>query len=241
MAELAFGVRFRDAELLRLSLTHSSYVNEHPQDAPTSNGRLEYLGDAFLGMVVARRLYLDHPEMSEGDLTTARSAVVRGESLSQAAQTLDIGEFLLLGQGEEQSGGRAKPSNLACALEALVGALYLDQGQDAAEAFALRVLQPQINMVGTRQVLQDPKSVLQEMVQAKGQGIPSYRLLSETGPGHSRTFTVEVMVAGEPLAQGTGRRKVDAERQAAIAALERVLTQEGNADNEPGPPQEQEP
>lgn len=231
--EHALGVDFRDAGLLRMSLTHSSYVNEHPQDAPASNERLEYLGDAFLGMVVARRLYLDHPEMTEGELTEARAAIVRGETLSAAAGDLGLGEHLLLGQGEEQTGGRAKPNNLACALEALVGAVYLDRGHEAAEAFVLRVLQPYLGVAGTNQAPQDPKSQLQEMAQAKGLGIPRYRVLSETGPGHDRTFTVEVIVAGEAIAQGSGRRKVEAEREAARAAMAHMEGTDGGGANEP--------
>ncbi|MCY4624970.1 MAG: ribonuclease III [Chloroflexi bacterium] len=231
--EQALGVGFHDAGLLRLSLTHSSYVNEHPQDTPASNERLEYLGDAFLDMVVARKLYLDHPEMTEGDLTEARASLVRGETLSAAAVELGLGEHLLLGQGEEQTGGRAKPNNLACALEALVGAVYLDQGHEAAEVFVLRVLQPYIGAVGANQVAQDPKSLLQEMAQAKGLGVPRYRALSESGPGHDRTFTVEVVVADEALAQGSGRRKVEAERQAARAALAHIERALAGGANEP--------
>ena len=229
----AMGVRFRDAALLRLSLTHSSYVNEHPQDAPASNERLEYLGDAFLGLVVARKLYLDHPDMSEGDLTEARASIVRGDSLSRCALDLGLGEHLLLGQGEEQTGGRTKPNNLACALEAVAGALYLDQGPEAAGAFVLRVLRPYLDAVVDRQVTQDPKSQLQETAQARGLGIPQYRTVSEWGPGHDPQFTVEVAVAGEALAQGSGRRKVDAERQAATAALALLTTSEaGRADEQ---------
>ncbi len=217
--EKALGVRFRDPGLLRLSLTHSSYVNEHPQDAPVSNERLEYLGDAFLSAVVARRLYLDHPDMTEGELTEARASVVRGETLGQRAREIGLGEHLLLGQGEEQSGGREKPGNLACALEAVVGAIYLDQGHEAAEAFIFRAFATEIDGAASPKSLQDPKSQLQEAAQARGLGAPQYRLLSEIGPGHARTFTVEVIVAGEPLARGSSSRKVDAERRAASAAL----------------------
>lgn len=218
----ALGVQFRDAALLRLSLTHSSYVNEHPQEAPISNERLEYLGDALLGMAIARKLYIDHPDMTEGELTEARASIVRGESLNRCAEDLGLGEHLLLGQGEEQTGGRAKLNNLACALEAVVGAIYLDQGYEAAESFVLRVLGSQIDGASLRRMAQDPKSQLQEAAQARGLGAPSYRLLAEIGPGHARTFTVEVLVAGEALAQGSGGRKVDAERQAALVALDAI-------------------
>lgn len=220
--EAAIGVRFHDSALLRLSLIHSSYVNEHPLDAPVSNERLEYLGDALLGMVVANNLYQDHPEMPEGDLTAARAAIVCGECLSEAARDLGLGRFLYLGQGEEQSGGREKSSNLAAGLEALVGAVYLDQGYAEAEAFGLRILKKQLDRVAVDSVPRDPKSTLQETMQAQGRGAPTYRLLDETGPGHTRTFTVEVLVAGKSLGQGSGQRKTDAEREAAKKALENL-------------------
>jgi ribonuclease-3 len=228
--EAAIGVRFRDLELLQLSLIHSSYINEHPLDAPASNERLEYLGDALLGLVVANRLYQDHPEMPEGDLTAARASIVCGECLSEAALDLGLGRFLFLGQGEEQSGGRSKSSNLAAGLEALVGAVYLDQGYAEAEAFGLRILKKQIARITTDSVPQDPKSALQEIMQAQGRGAPTYRLLDETGPGHARTFTVEVLVVGESLGQGRGQRKVDAEREAAKVALEALENIGGSAD-----------
>ena len=218
--EAAIGVRFRDLELLKLSLIHSSYINEHPLEAPVSNERLEYLGDALLGLVVANRLYHDHPEMPEGDLTAARAAIVCGECLSEAASDLGLGGFLYLGQGEESGGGRAKSSNLASGLEALVGAVYLDQGYEEAEAFGLRVLRKQIDRIGVESVPRDAKSTLQEAMQAEGRGTPTYNLLDETGPGHARTFTVEVLVAGDSLGQGRGQRKSDAEQEAAKAALE---------------------
>lgn len=217
--EAAIGIRFSDSELLRLSLIHSSYINEHPLDAPVSNERLEYLGDALLGMVIADKLYQDYPDMSEGDLTAARAAIVCGECLSEAALDLGLGKFLFLGQGEERSGGRANPSNLAAGLEALVGAVYLDKGYDVAKTFGLRVLTKQIDRVATESLPRDPKSVLQENMQADGRGTPIYRLLDETGPGHSKTFTVEVVVSGETLGQGRGHRKTDAEREAAREAL----------------------
>ncbi len=220
--EAAIGVRFRDLELLKLSLIHSSYINEHPLDAPASNERLEYLGDALLGMAVANRLYQDHPEMPEGDLTAARAAIVCGECLSEAAADLGLGDFLFLGQGEEQSGGRSKPSNLAAGLEALVGAVYLDQGYAEAEAFGLRILKKQIDRIDIQSVPRDAKSTLQEAMQAEGRGTPTYNLLDETGPGHVRTFTIEVLVAGESLGEGRGQRKSDAEQEAAKVALERL-------------------
>jgi ribonuclease-3 len=171
-------------------------------------------------MVVANRLYHDHPEMPEGDLTAARAAIVCGECLSEAASHLGLGGFLYLGQGEESGGGRAKSSNLASGLEALVGAVYLDQGYEEAEAFGLRVLKKQIDRIGVESVPRDAKSTLQEAMQAEGRGTPTYNLLDETGPGHARTFTVEVLVAGDSLGQGRGQRKSDAEQEAAKAALE---------------------
>lgn len=218
--ETAIGVHFSNAELLRLSLTHSSYINEHPLDAPVSNERLEYLGDALLGMVIAKKLYLDYPDMSEGDLTAARAAIVCGECLSEAALDLKLGQFLLLGQGEDRIGGRANPSTLAAGLEALIGAVYMDKGYEFAESFTIRILTKQIQRVATESLPRNPKAVLLENMQADGRGTPTYKLLDETGPGHSKTFTVEVVVSGEILGRGSGPRKTDAEREAAREALE---------------------
>ena len=217
--EEQLGAPFRDRRLLELALTHSSYVNEHPDRAPASNERLELLGDALIGFVVAARLYDDHPRMTEGDLTAARAALVRGESLAEVAVELRLGESLLLGQGEEATGGRSRSSNLAGAFEALLGAIYLDQGQEAAGELTLRLLGERLAAISPGTVPQDPKTRLQEAVQARGEGTPAYRIVGEAGPEHARRFTAQVVLGEAVLGQGSGRRKLDAEREAAVAAL----------------------
>lgn len=202
-----------------MALTHSSYVNEHPEEAPASNERLEFLGDALIGYVVAARLYDDHPGMTEGDLTAARAALVRGESLAEVAAELRLGESLLLGQGEEATGGRSRASNLAGVFEAVVGAVYLDRGHETAGDLVLRLLGERLAAISPSTVPQDPKSRLQEAVQGRGEGTPAYRVVGEVGPEHARRFTAQVVLGEAVLGEGSGRRKLDAERAAAVAAL----------------------
>ena len=216
------GVSFRDKGLLDLALVHSSYLNERPGAFPESNERLEFLGDACLGFAVAEELYRRHPDWPEGDLTGARSALVRGETLADVAARLDLGRFMYMGRGEEAGGGRDRPTNLAAAFEALVGALFLDQGYEAARDFVLKVLAESLATLGERVVHKDPKSALQEVVQARGQDPPVYRIVEVSGLEHARQFTAEVAVAGRVMGRGTGARKSEAEQRAAGEALRRM-------------------
>ncbi len=218
----ALDLSFRDQTLLRQALTHPSYINEHPEVADGSNQRLEFLGDAFIGLVVARELYRRHPQLDEGVLTELRSHIVRGQTLAAVARRLELGQHLLLGQGETASGGRERDSNLADALEALVGALLLDQGHRTAQRFLLRALRPELAQVGRRKVSKDPKSQLQEQLQRQGKAAPRYEVASMEGPAHHRRFTVRVLVDDVVTGTGQGQRKVDAERQAALEALKRL-------------------
>ena len=215
-------VSFRDASLFRQVLTHPSYINEHPEEVGGSNQRLEFLGDALIGLVVARELYRRHPQLEEGALTELRSDTVRGETLADVARRLKLGEHLLLGQGEAASGGRDRDSNLAAALEALVGAVLVDQGYRAAQRFVLQVLKPELARAGPRTMSKDPKSQLQERVQGEGRAAPRYEVVGAEGPDHRRLFTVQVIVDGQVAGTGRGRRKVDAERQAARDAMRRL-------------------
>ena len=217
--ERVLGFRFADQELLKLALVHSSYINEHPGSAPESNERLEFLGDALLDFVVAAELYRRYPEIPEGGLTTARSALVRGSALAETAGAMSIGELLLLGQGEERSGGRGRASNLAGAFEALLGAAYLDQGFIPARELILRILEPRLEAISRNGVVPDPKSRLQELAQRQGRPSPVYRIVQEGGPDHARRFVAEVLVEQEVLGRGSGSRKLEAEREAARAAL----------------------
>ena len=218
--EAALGVSFRDRDLLRLALAHSSYLNEHPGAVPESNERLEFLGDALIGAVVADELYRRYPLWPEGGLTQARSALVRGDALALVAEGLDLGRRLYMGKGEDAAGGRERPSNLAAALESVVGALFLDQGYDATRDLVLRLFSRELSALGEQTVPQNPKSTLQETVQARGMAPPSYRIVEAEGSDHSPRFTAEVSVDGKVVGRGTGARKSQAEQAAAAEALE---------------------
>lgn len=218
--EVRLGVSFSDGRLLSEALTHSSAVNEDPQANPVSNQRLEFLGDALIGLVAARELYRHLPAAHEGSLTELRAAVVRGETLARVARGMSLGDYLRMGQGEEASGGRERESNLASALEALVGAVLLDRGAEEASDVALRLIRPELEQVVREGAERDPKSRLQEVTQGLGMGSPSYRTAAQDGPEKDRTFHIEVLVAGRVMGAGSGRRKVDGERAAALEALQ---------------------
>lgn len=213
------GVSFRSKELLHTALTHPSATNEDPQAFPASNQRLEFLGDAFLDFVVAQELYQRLPHVDEGQLTELRSAVVKGDSLARIARELGVGDFLLLGQGERANGGADRPSNLAAAFEALVGALLLDSGPAQAYGPTVKLLSPVLDRVASEGVSRDPKSRLQEVAQGMGMESPVYRTVGESGPDHMRTFQIEVVVGGRVLGSGAGHRKADGERAAALEAI----------------------
>ena len=215
----ALGLSFRDPSLILQAMTHPSYVNEHPEEPSGSNQRLEFLGDAFIGLVVARELYRRYTQLDEGALTEWRSQVVRGQTLASVARRLDLGRYMRLGQGEAASGGRNRDSNLAAALEALVGAALMDRGNRGAQRFVLRILKQELAGLGPQSVSKDPKSRLQEWMQRNGRDMPRYRVTHTEGPSHQHRFTVDVAVDGEVIGTGQGGRKVDAERQAALNAL----------------------
>ena len=220
------GVEFRDPQLLEQALVHSSYLNECPECGTTCNERLEFLGDAVLGMVVAEHLYCALPAYQEGRLTAIRSTLVRRESLATAAARIGLGDCLRLGKGEDASGGRTKPKNLADAFEAIVGALYLDQGLTVAAAFVLRHLGLDEASHAAHNLEFNHKALLQETLQANNDSIPQYKTVLAVGPDHDKQFTVEVLVDGLPLGRGTGRTKKSAEFAAARDALESLRTRE---------------
>lgn len=222
--EKSLGVTFSDRSLLTLALTHSSLLNESPEATPECNERLEFLGDAVLGLAIAEELYTRFPQQREGALTSMRSNIVRGETLAQAARRLDLGEHLFMGAGEANTGGRERDSNLSAAFEAVVGALFLDQGYEAAKSFCIHVLNDEIASVHSSPQLRHPKSALQELVQGQHLPTPSYRIVQASGEDHSPTFTAEVIINGAVSGTGTGRSKSIAEQEAAKAALE-YLTQ----------------
>ena len=217
--EKKLGYTFRDPELLRDALYHSSYANEHRSEGIRSNERLEFLGDAVLGFVSAEHLFKKHPELPEGDLTRIRAALVCEESLHEVAQSLDLGSHLLLGKGEEQGGGRRRPSILADATESGFAAVYLDGGMDAASDLIHRVLLDKEREEVVEERRRDYKTELQELVQRKKDQVLTYALLAERGPDHDKRFEVEVSLNGRPAGQGEGSSKKRAEQAAAEAAI----------------------
>jgi len=216
-------VTFNNSSLLEQAVVHSSYVNENPVFASSHNERLEFLGDAILGFVVAEKLYQDFPDLSEGEMTKLRSALVRRDTLARVARAVRLGDFLYLGKGEEASGGWGKTANLAGALEAVIAATFLDQGAAITRNLVLRLLGEELAKVVSQGVGVDYKSQLQELMQSRRQLTPTYRLVEEEGPDHDKSFIVEVMAGDMVLGKGAGKSKKLAETEAARSALERLL------------------
>jgi len=223
--EKTLGISFNDALLLEQALVHSSFVNENPAQVPKSNERLEFLGDAILGLVIAEELYQNIPDASEGEMTDLRAALIRGDTLARVARAIRLGDHLYLGKGEESNGGRDKTTNLAGALEAVIATIFLDQGFAAARKCTLRLFQSELRRAASQGTETNYKSRLQESVQAGGGGTPAYYVTRTEGPDHNRSFTVEVRSGDTVLGKGTGRSKKLAETEAARSALERLLSQ----------------
>ncbi len=219
--ERRLGHQFRDRALLDTALTHTSWLNEAARAGRADNERLEFLGDAVLALVTSDLLMAQLPDASEGELSRARAALVSEGGLARAAALLDLGRFVLLGRGEEKTGGRTRPSILANALEALVGAVYLDAGLEAARGIAARLFQPELRDLPKHARL-DFKSRLQERAQALWQVAPVYEVVAASGPDHDKRFEVALTVAGRDLGRATGRSKKEAEQSAAAAALEAI-------------------
>jgi len=219
--EARLGHSFRNAALCETALTHTSWVNEAGQPERSDNERLEFLGDAVLDLVVSDLLMRRFPDRREGDLSRARAALVSEPGLAQVAVALELGRFILLGKGEERTGGRGRPSILANALEALLGAIYVDAGFDAAAAVASRLFESRIEEVDQHARL-DYKSRLQERAQALWQTAPVYEVVAEEGPDHDKRFEVALSLAGRPYGRAIGRSKKEAEQGAAAAALEAI-------------------
>ncbi|MBN1946073.1 MAG: ribonuclease III [Bradymonadales bacterium] len=218
--EEGIGYRFARAELLLQALTHPSFAYESGADGTPDNQRLEYLGDAVLGLVIAKALYERYPELPEGRLSRLKAALVCEETLVQIAVELELGRFMRLGKGEYATGGASKPSILADGLEALLGAIFLDGGYRPVELLVLRLFVDRFDEAYRGRLVSDHKTALQEWVQAQGQSPPVYTVLERTGPSHDMTFFVEVNVGGEAVAQGKGSSKKEAEQAAAAEALE---------------------
>lgn len=223
----ALRITFKNPDLIRQALVHTSYLNENPGIDVGSNERLEFLGDAALGVVVAQELYNEYPDVDEGKLTELRAHLVRRDTLARAAARIDLGEYLLLGRGEDSAGGRKRPTNLARAYEALVGAIFLDGGIAKVRSFVKKTLKMEITGLRAGGMPHDPKSRLQEVVQSRWQTTPTYKLLKTEGPDHARRFTVQVNVGSRSLGKGEGRSKQMAEKEAAQVALD-TIDGEGN-------------
>lgn len=223
----ALGIFFNDQSLLKQAFVHRSYLNENPNSVLPSNERLEFLGDAILDFIVTDKLYSEFPELPEGDLTTIRASLICRQTLAKVASSLKLGDWLLLGQGEETSGGRKRESNLANTSEALIGAIYLDQGLCQAKEFVLRQLKPFLEKTKHGDISPNYKALLQELIQSEKLLPPVYHVTEATGPDHDKQFAVEVLMEDNILGSGTGKSKKAAEMEAAHSAWEKLRCSHG--------------
>lgn len=214
--EEKLNYRFQNRKLLETALRHSSYTNEHRMNRLECNERLEFLGDAVLELVTSEFLYQTYPDYPEGELTKFRASLVCEPTLAYDARQLSLGDYLLLGKGEENTGGRGRDSIVSDALEAIIGAIYLDGGLECAKTFIVRHV---LNDIQNKQLFYDSKTILQEIVQGNMQGEITYQLTGEEGPDHDKIFTTEVKVGGRILGTGKGRTKKAAEQAAAYHAI----------------------
>jgi ribonuclease-3 len=219
------GYRFKDQDLLEKALTHSSYANETTGDPSNGNERLEFLGDAVLDAIISFDLYENHSDKGEGALTQLRAQIVCEKSLSSAGRASGLNRFILLGRGEESGGGRERASIIADAAEALIGAVFVDGGLQAAAEAVHHLLENTIRQALEGALFMDHKTELQERLQHQGRGEPTYRILSEEGPDHAKVFTASVNSGDVRMGAGTGRNKKQAEQEAARNALESMGTE----------------
>lgn len=214
--EAILDYKFINRDLLITALTHSSYANENRAAGVQCNERLEFLGDSILGLAVARFLYLHYPNMPEGEMTRLRAELVCEQNLYEAAKKLHLGEFIRLGKGEESGNGRQRPSILADAVEAVLGAIYLDGGRERSDKMVDEFILISMNSIGRKR---DFKTALQELVQRKSGNQLVYGIIGESGPDHCKLFEAEVLLNGVRIGYGTGKSKKEAEQEAAQAAL----------------------
>lgn len=219
------GINFKDESLLQQAFIHSSYINENPGSSITDNERLEFLGDALLSFIVAEELYREFPNFSEGNLTEIRTSFIRQETLAEIAAELKLGDYLLLGKGEEASGGRQKQTNLADAFEALIGAIFIDQSLRIATDFVLSKFAAQFKEVKAKGIGRNYKALLQELTQAKYKQLPCYRIKEASGPDHDKSFIMEVALGDRILGSGSGKTKRAAEMEAARLAWEKLASE----------------
>ena len=216
------GIKFKDQDLLLESLTHRSYLNENPKAGISHNERLEYLGDAVLELVVSEELYEKFPKEPEGQLTVLRAALVNYQILAKVAEAVGLQDFIMMSRGERKDTGRAREVILANAIEAVIGAVYLDQGLEKTRTFVTKFVMENLDEVLKTKSYKDAKSELQEIVQEKFRITPTYRVLGEEGPAHKRVFTMGVYFGEKMIAEGEGQSKQDAEIEAAKNALKKV-------------------
>jgi ribonuclease-3 len=213
---------FKNQDLLVTALTHRSALNEQVSSSVESNERLEFLGDAVLELATTEFLFAQFPQKPEGVLTAYRSSLVKTETLAQLATELDLGQKLYLSRGEEATGGRTNTGLLADTTEAVIGALYLDQGYEVVKKFLNQHLFPKFDEIKEKKLYKDAKSLFQEVVQARGEETPNYQVIKDEGPDHDKQFTVEVKVGPKSIATGTGKSKQAAQQQAARKALKEM-------------------
>jgi ribonuclease-3 len=211
---------FKDLTLLHGALVHSSFAHEQKPPIP-DNQRLEYLGDSVLGLIINDSLFRSYQNMDEGRMARIKASLASEQTLARAASRISLGEVLLLGRGEKQTGGKTRSSILADALEAVIGALYVDRGWQAVYTFVTELLADEIEKLSGREDVRDPKTKLQEYLQKQGKALPEYKLLGKTGPDHKSTFQISVSLSGKEIAQGTGESRKKAEHQAASNALKK--------------------
>ena len=217
------GITLRDPEAIRQAFVHSSFFNENPHSADGHNERLEFLGDAVIGLVVSRLLYERYPEQDEGFLTARRASLVNRDALAALALEVGLDRYLLLGRGEAEAGGASRPSLLAAAFEAVAGAIFLAEGLETTRTWLRHLFAPQLPDPDDTEPPKSAKSRLQEWAQREHRLKPHYELVSSIGPAHNQTFTVAAVLRGRRLATGSGSSRQRAEEQAAAAALDDVL------------------
>jgi ribonuclease-3 len=227
------GLPVRDLDLLEQALVHSSWLHEHPDDAPGHNERLEYLGDAVVNLAISGALYARHPDDDEGALSARRAAIVSTVGLARLAGRIELGAMLMLGEGESRRSGRRRPSLLASSFEALTGALYLDLGFERVRDWLVDLAGPELVLEAPLTSLKSPKSRLQEYTQRRWGTRPEYRLLEATGPDHEKSFQIEAWVDGQLMGRGAGSSRREAETAAAAEAMEAIRTERRERTTEP--------
>ncbi len=228
--EKKLGIVFKDKSLLDVALTHRSYLNEHKEASLQNNERIEFLGDAVLELIISTHLFKTYPEKSEGELTNIRAAVVRTESLAEESRNLGIGEYLRMSKGEKESGGRDKDYLLANTFEAVLGAIYQDQGIEVCKEYLERTLLKKVARIVENNLFIDPKTQAQEIIQAQFKVTPIYDVVKQEGPDHDKIFTVALKINNKQIAVGTGSSKQKAEEEAAKATVE-LLNKQGKSLN----------